>query len=89
MTWSVRIVKDDSPLAETREDACRTCKHGSARIGQHVPCIIKNAADTLGYMLTAIDVGRNGHMASGTAKLICYGYEEQEPPAEVKAATAG
>lgn len=91
MTWSARVTRQDgtNPTQEgaTAPDysACQSCKHGQCDHetgGQPWPkirpCFIANAAGSIGGILTSIDVGADGHMASGEALLKCNGYEAKE-----------
>lgn len=89
MTWSARISKSDGSFPKTinseYEDynACTSCKHGQygwptgGDVEQVVPCNIPNVSSCLGSILTSVDVGADGHMASGEAILKCNGYEEK------------
>jgi len=62
-TWSARITKDGNQVSCFRE-----CKHAST-------CKISSIAHTIGPVLTSVDTGCDGHMASGTANLECGGFE--------------
>lgn len=80
MTWSAKIVKGDGT---GRSDGiygnvCCECKHGDSQNFGHPICNVQAIAHTLGYMLTAIDVGSDGHMACGEAVLKCTGFEPKE-----------
>lgn len=74
MTWGTRIVRADgnTPLGS---NACDSCVHGKY-VAPRAPCNIKHIATSVGYLLTSIDVGMDGHMACGTAELKCNGFEE-------------
>jgi hypothetical protein len=65
--------------------ACQSCKHGQhdfATDGQFYkqiqPCYLPKVANSIGNILTSVDVGADGHMASGEALLKCNGYEPKE-----------
>ena len=76
MTWSARITRPDgtNPVREgaTAPDyaACQSCKHVQGQ------CNIAKIAHTIAPVLTSVDVGNDGHMASGEALLKCNGYEQ-------------
>ena len=89
MTWSVRVTLPDG-TTPTKEgaaapdySACMSCKHGQhdhrtdsdTGYANIQPCYIPKAVNGIGNVLTSIDVGANGHMASGEALLKCNGYE--------------
>ena len=48
------------------------CKHGLGC------CNIPKIADAIGATMSSVDVGTDGHMASGTAHLHCNGFERVE-----------
>jgi len=89
MTWSTQITRADG-TNPTKEGAsvpdycaCTSCKHGQYDMktlaGRTItPCNIPAVANTASGLLTAVDVGADGHMASGTALLKCNGYEAKE-----------
>ena len=83
MTWGVEIVKGDG----TRPDGtfyggtCRACKHGGSHAGGHHVCNVSAVAQQIASLLTAIDVGADGHMAAGNAVLQCHGFEAKPEPA--------
>lgn len=78
MTWSARITRPDgtTPTQEgaTAPDyaACQSCKHNTGA------CQVAKIAHNVGPILTSIDVGCDGHMASGEALLKCNGYQPKE-----------
>lgn len=80
MTWNVKIA---AAKAADPENACPTCKHGQYPAAGPVPCNVMRIAPTIGYALTSIDVGADGHMVPGTAVLNCYGYEPKAEPVAV------
>lgn len=93
MTWGAQITKPDGTIPEVegkpQYHACATCLHGKSdfKTGSPnwptiTPCYIPKAANTIGSLLTSLDIGADGHMACGSAKLMCSGYEEI--PVEVK-----
>ncbi|WP_214173148.1 hypothetical protein [Geoanaerobacter pelophilus] len=78
MTWSAQVTRPDGTNPTTREgsaysdyNACQSCQHTSF-------CNIGKMAHTIGPILTSVDVGSDGHMASGTALLKCNGYQLKE-----------
>jgi hypothetical protein len=74
MTWSVKVAAPGANIPEGHS-ACLSCKHGQFPRTGPQPCNVARLAYVLGYALTTIDVGADGHMASGTAVLNCDGYE--------------
>lgn len=75
MTWGTQIVKADGTPSSTNYHVCADCKHGRPDLSLgRAPCLV--SAFQMGQLLTAVDVGRDGHMASGQAILMCNGYEE-------------
>lgn len=84
MTWGVLVANKEGDLNASRE-----CKHSVPPAGSHYsPCNIAKMAHTIGYLLTSVDVGSDGHMASGTAKLECHGFERKNSQPEIGAAHA-
>lgn len=84
MTWGVIVTNKEGETS-----VCRECKHSVPPAGSyHSPCNIIKMAHVLGSLLTSVDVGADGHMASGTAKLECNGFERKDPQPETGAATA-
>lgn len=72
MTWSVNVRDAGGKLPEgTLQNACEKCKHDQF-------CNVRRVAWPIGNVLTSVDVGGNGHMASGTAVLQCYGFEPKD-----------
>lgn len=88
MTWSARITRPDgtNPIQEgaTAPDyqACQSCQHGQYDFetdGKKIqPCYLPKASSGIGNVLTSIDTGADGHMASGEALLKCNGYQPKE-----------
>jgi len=88
MTWGVRIVSAHHPrdhaVNSAGQFACGACKHGGADMpGQpyrsgHAVCGVQGVAYAVSYVLTAVDVGADSHMASGNAVLECNGFEPKE-----------
>lgn len=76
MTWSARVSRDDGSFPKTINDeaadysACMSCKHEGS-------CYVAKTSDNIAYVLTSVDTGCDGHMASGEALLKCNGYEEK------------
>lgn len=67
MTWSARIEDAKNPSLEGWH-VCPKCQHDQT-------CQIPKLVSSLGSALTSIDTGCDNHMASGTARLMCNGYE--------------
>lgn len=78
MTWSARITRPDgtNPTMEgaTAPDyaACQSCRYNTGA------CNISKISHTIAPVLTSVDMGSDGHMASGEALLKCNGYEPKE-----------
>lgn len=84
MTWGVLVTNKDGDL-----NVCRECKHSVPPAGSHYsPCNIAKMSQTIGSLLTSVDVGADGHMACGTAKLECHGFDRKDPQPETGAAHA-
>ena len=47
------------------------CKHANA-------CMLPRLFDTIAPVLSSVDVGRDDHMATGTAQMMCSGLERVE-----------
>ena len=79
MTWTVNIVN-----AQDESQNCVACKHSKKNEAtepgyiQPACCNIYAMMAQLGYLLTAIDIGADGHMAPGYAVLKCNGFELKE-----------
>ncbi len=67
--------------------ACLSCEHGGKVWPP--PCFINRAVGAVGNLLTSIDTGADGHMASGQADLRCNGYTEAKPEPISETAEAG
>ena len=87
MTWSARVTMPDGTVPEGTWSACQACKHGQydfvtpkKELTQIVPCFVPKVAQNIGSLLTAVDVGADGHMASGNAELRCNGFEQKPVP---------
>lgn len=66
MTWSASVFVEG--VEDGYSQPCRKCAHNSC-------CNISSIADTIGPVLTSVDTGSDGHMASGEAVLKCNGFE--------------
>ncbi len=79
MTWTARFTRPDGTLPEGNYTACQSCKHGQydfvAGDRKINPCYVRAIGSQAGSMLTAVDVGADGHMAGGSADLKCSGFE--------------
>jgi len=79
MTWSARVTKQDGTIPEGQWSACNACKHNKPNPElvnkHHPPCQVAKIASSIGSILTSIDMGADGHMASGSADLKCSGFE--------------
>ena len=77
MTWGVQIVKADGTPSSKNYHVCTDCKHGVADLSiGRAPCLVSVLGHwNIGALLTGVDVGRDGHMASGQAVMMCNGYE--------------
>jgi hypothetical protein len=77
MTWSARITRPDGTnptkpgVLAPDYFACQSCQHIEA-------CQVAKIAHNVASILTSVDVGCDGHTASGEALLKCYGYEAKE-----------
>lgn len=85
MTWGVQIARGDGTRSTKSQNVCGECKHGgNALDGQpyrsgHLICNVQAAASSIADLLTAIDVGADGHMACGGLFLHCSGFEPKQP----------
>lgn len=87
MTWSVKIVNANGPQPKDQHGtdywlACYQCKHGATYPypGEGKPrgngaCRIQSIGMQCSSLLTCVDVGNDGHMASGVTVLNCNGFE--------------
>ena len=80
MTWSARIYDSNGVLPEGATwHACEKCKHfqKNPSLPERVysACNISKVEAALSTFLTCIDVGADGYMTSGNAKLLCNGFE--------------
>ena len=79
MTWGAQIVRGDGTPSQKNQHVCPECRHGVPGPDHRVPCsVTKLGAWAIGNVLTSVDVGADGHMASGTAVLKCNGFEALE-----------
>ncbi len=84
MTWGVQIAKGDGTKSTQSSDVCGECRHGGDGMNDlpyrygHPVCNVRAAASSIGYLLTAIDVGADSHMAAGNAVLCCHGFEPKQ-----------
>ncbi len=69
MTWSAVITDKDGNRSQEGFSICYDCKHANGA------CNVAKIGHVVGTMLTVIDVGSDGHMASGRADLHCNGFE--------------
>ncbi len=67
MTWSARITNKGNTVGCLKE-----CMHVQT-------CQIAKIAHMIGSVLTSVDTGCDGHMASGSANLECFGFEPAPP----------
>jgi hypothetical protein len=67
MTWGAKVTTAGGKDVQCYSD----CKH-------YEGCYVRRASHSVGNVLTSIDVGADGHMASGTAVLQCNGFEAKE-----------
>ncbi len=65
ITWSVYIKAEGVPEGSV---ACVVCTHSLC-------CNITKLGPNMASMLTSVDIGSDGHMASGVAELHCAGFE--------------
>jgi len=92
MTWSARITRMDgtTPTQEGNTvpdyQACQSCLHclndhetGNPHLPKVTPCKLPSISSIVGSLLTSVDTGADGHMASGEAILKCNGYENRFP----------
>ena len=89
MTWNAKVTRTDgtNPTAEGASEpdylACNSCEHGQLSVNlpsgmKTSPCGIPKVFSIVGYLLTSVDVGIDGHLAPGEAVLKCAGYEPKE-----------
>lgn len=79
MTWSARITKADGTV-DGYYMACHSCIHGKGT------CYLPKVVYSVANLLTSVDTGSDGHMASGSADLKCNGYEQEPEPEPEEAA---
>jgi len=74
MSWAAVIVDQTGKRGIDGGSICPECAHGSFVLDKG-PCHIPRLARVLGGLITSIDKGSDGHTASGTAELLCSGFE--------------
>ena len=76
MTWSARTTRPDGTIPEGKYNACGGCKHAPNPDNNYKgTCYVERVAGNIGSILTSVDTGADGHMASGSADLKCSGFE--------------
>ena len=72
MTWSAKITDSEGKVAEGAWQSCQRCKHGQGS------CYLPKISSAIGTILTGVDTGADGWMASGNAILKCNGFQLKE-----------
>ena len=69
MTWNAHIEVEG--IVAEYNNPCTKCKHNSF-------CNVSAIVHTIAPVISSVDTGSDGHMASGTAVLKCNGFEAPE-----------
>jgi hypothetical protein len=70
MTWSAVVTDVEGNKGKGNWHVCTECQHNAT-------CYIPKVSNSVGSLLTSVDTGSDGYMASGSAILKCNGFKRK------------